>query len=87
MLRNHAVFITTQALEELNGVANLWLRESEKGYYLLCCAANTEGSFTHLEFEDEAVPGNVHLKIPHRYICAILFGESLESIGFIQENE
>lgn len=87
MVGNHAVFITSQALEELNGVADLWLRESERGYYLLCSAANTEGAFTHLEFEDEAIPGNMHLKIPHHYIRAILFGESLESIGFIQENE
>ena len=87
MLGNHAVFITSQALEELNGVADLWLRESERGYYLLCSAANTEGVFTDLEFEDEAVPGNMHLKIPNHYIRAILFGESLESIEFMQKNE
>ena len=87
MLKNHAVFITSQALKELNGIADLWLKKSEKGYYLLCSVANTEGVFTHLEFEDEAIPGNIHLKIPHHYIRAILFAESLESISFIHENE
>jgi len=87
MLGNHAVFLTTEAHVELNGLAARWLKSSENGYYLLCSAADTEGTFTSLQFEDENVPGNIYLKIPHQYIRAILFGESLESIGFIQEDE
>ena len=87
MTGNHAVFITEQAIVELNGIANLWLKESERGYYILCKNSNTDGVFTQLEFEDEVIPGDMHLKIPHHYIRAILFAESLESIGFIQTNE
>ena len=87
MTGNHAVFITQQALEELNGVADLWLKESKRGHYILCMNSNTDGVFTQLEFEDENIPGNMHLKIPHHYIRAILFAESLESIGFIQSSE
>ena len=84
---NHAVFLTTEAHVELNGIVDRWLKSGENGYYLLCSAADTEGTFTNLQFEDENVPGNIHLKIPHQYIRAILFGESLESIGFIHEDE
>lgn len=87
MLYNHAVFLTTEGHVELKGIADLWLKSSENGYYLLCIAADTEGTFTNLEFEDESVPGNMHLKIPHYYIRAIFFGESLKNIGFIQEDE
>jgi len=84
---NHAVFVTAEAHVELKGIAARWLKSSENGYYLLCSAVDTEGTFTSLQFEDENVPGNIHLKIPHQYIRAILFGESFESIGFIQKDE
>ena len=87
MIGNHAVFITQQALEELNGVAELWLNKSERGHYILCMRVNTDGVFTHLEIEDKNIDGNMHLKIPHHYIRAILFAESLDQIGFIQNDE
>lgn len=84
---SYAVFLTPQALEELNGITDLWLKVGDKGPYIICTAANTDGGFTQLEIDDEAIAGHMHLKIPHHYIRAILFGESLSSIGVIQENE
>jgi len=86
MIGNNAVFLTSQALEELNGIADHWIKESDRGKYFLCKVADTDGVFTLLEFEDNVTPGNMHLKIPHHYVKAILFGESLKSVGFIQED-
>jgi hypothetical protein len=86
-LGNYAVFLTDQALAELNGVADLWLRSGKFGYYLLCASVSTEGVFTDLEFEDEVVPGNMHLMVHHHYIRAILVGETPESFGFIKEGD
>ena len=84
----HSVFLTPQAAEELGDIAKLWTKEGELGVsYLLCKSADTDGAFTHLEFEDEIFPGTMHLKIPHHYILAILGGESVSGLGFINNNE
>ena len=84
LIGNHAVFLVADAVDELREVGGLWLKRSDKGEdYLLCKSAEADGYFLHLEFNDDVVPGAMHLKIPLHYVKAILFGEDLRKIGFI----